>query len=238
MSADPGTGMATDAEIAVDRRLAVTMLFHFSGSRSTSHSQIFQCAAEAGHFVPLEVIQGNNDVGIHDRTPDLRFVNVFAVRNGNGDVIGSFQAVPDDDMASDGIRCKSISIRGFDVLERVFAGTDIQGVAVGQKRLAPKSQNLIDHRPSKIRTQKREIAGLAEMDLDRGKTPLEINLIHPRFPHQQFEFALQISPLRLYTHIGKINFRLFHDFSSSDKKSEVLLAVTEYRGCLKTRKTP
>ena len=98
--------------------------------------------------MPLEVIERNENIGIHDRTSDFRFLDVFAAFHGNTDLVRALQTVADQNVTARCIRDKAVFICGIDVVERIFASADIQRVAVGQKRLAAK---LADNGSNRLR---------------------------------------------------------------------------------------
>ena len=52
------------------------------------------------------------------------------------------------------------------MIQRIFSGTDIQGVAVGQERLAAQLFHIVGHVLGKIGPQESQIAQFTEMNLD------------------------------------------------------------------------
>ena len=163
----------------------------------------------------FEMGQRDENVGVHDGASDLGLLDIFSVRNRNGNIIGSFQPVANDHMTAGRVRCESISIGGFNVFQRIFPCSDIQRVAVGQKRLPAKFPDLLHHNPRKVRTKIGQIPALPEMNFNRGKPVLKINRPDSRLRDQLRQFAEQILPERLDAHVRKINFALFHDDRSS-----------------------
>ena len=211
VSADAGAGPAADAERPVHGRLAVAVLLHLAGARTATHADVLDGPAEAGHLMPLEVGQRNEDVGVHDRASDLRFAHQFAVGHRNCDVVSPFQPVADDHVAAGRIRSEAVEVGGLDVFERMFARTDVEGVAVGQERPAAKLFDLVGDGAGEVRAQEREVAGFAEVDFDRGEAVLEVDRVHSGPFQQQSQLLLEVPPAGLDSHIGKINVRFFHD---------------------------
>ena len=117
-TAFPGAFTAGTAQIRTDDRLAVAVLLHFSGPASAAHAQIFDRTAEAGHFMSLEVIEGDDDIRVIQCTADISLFAVFTAGNGNGDVIGSLQAVADDDIAACGDAVEAVDFRVVQIPRR------------------------------------------------------------------------------------------------------------------------
>ena len=168
-------------------------------------------APEAGHFVSLEVIQRDEDVGVHDGPSDLRFAYEFAVRNGHRDVVGSLEPVADDDVASRRIGGESIDVSSLDMFQRMLARTDVKRIAVGQERFAAARLDLIGDGAGEVRPQERQVAGFAEMNFDCGETILEIDFVHSGPSDQERQLLLKIPAFRPDSHIGEIYVCFFHD---------------------------
>ena len=62
------------------------------------------------------------------------------------------------------------------MVQRVLASAHVQGVAVGQEGLAAQLLDHFDHHGGIVGTQIRQVARLAEVDLDGGILVGEINL--------------------------------------------------------------
>ena len=91
---------ASPALVFVDGGLSGRMLVLLAGAGAAAHSDILDGTAEAGHLVPFEVGQADEDVGIHDGASDQGFLRVLAALHGDGNVIGTFQTVGDNDRAA------------------------------------------------------------------------------------------------------------------------------------------
>ena len=130
------------------------MLNHLARTGTAAHTDIFDCAAETGHFVSLEVIERNKNIRIHDCTADAGGFDIFSIRNGNFHIIRTLQAVSDDDMATGGVWGETILISAFDMIECIFAMADIKRIAVCKKRLSSEAANLIRYGACEVRAQK------------------------------------------------------------------------------------
>ena len=78
MGADLGAHFAADTKILVYMGLSGRVHFHFSCSGTASHPQVFQRSSETGSFMPFKMIQGNDDVRVHDSASDLGFFYICA----------------------------------------------------------------------------------------------------------------------------------------------------------------
>ena len=207
---DAGAGMAADAERAIHRGLAVAVLRHLSCAGTASHAEIFDRAAESGHFMPLEVVERNDDIGVHDGAPDPRLLEQFAVRHRHGNIVGPLEAVADDDVTAGRVGRKSVEISGLDMFESVFPGADIEGIAVGEEGAAAALLDLVRDGAGEVGAQEREVARLAEVNFNRGETILKIDRIDSGPFDQCGEFLLEVLPFRTNPHIGEIYFCFFH----------------------------
>ena len=129
-------GTATYAVGGIDARLAGGMLFHLASTTAAAHAQVLHGAAKAGLLMALKVGEANHDVGVHERLTDLCLAHVLTALDRDERLVGTLEAVGDDDLAARGIRGKAVLVGGIDVLERVFAATDVERVAVGEEGLA------------------------------------------------------------------------------------------------------
>lgn len=111
---------AATAFLGLDDGLPVGMLVFLAGTRATAHADILNGAAETCHFVTFEVRQADEDIGIHDGAANQGFLGVFAAFDGHGNVICAFQAVANDDRATDGERCETVFPSTFKMFEGVL----------------------------------------------------------------------------------------------------------------------
>lgn len=112
------------------------MLLHLAGTAAASHTQVLHGAAKAGLLMALKVGEADHDIGIHERLTDLGLAHVLATLDRDERLVSALEAVGDDDLATRGIRGKAVLVGGVDVLERVFAATHIERIAVGEEGLA------------------------------------------------------------------------------------------------------
>ena len=160
----------------------------------------------------LEVVQGNDDVCIHDSSADLGFLHIFAAGDADEDLICALQAVGNDHMAAGGVGHEAVLVGGFQMIQSVLPGTDIQGVRVGQEGLTAHILNEIHNGPGIAGTQVGHVALLAEVDLDGCILTLKIDLTHAG-GHGQPRQLLGKGFCVVGAKIGEINFG-FHGVSS------------------------
>lgn len=112
------------------------MLLHLAGAAAAAHAQVLHGAAKAGLLMAFKVREADHDIGIHECPTDLGLAHVLAALDRDECLVGTLEAVGDDDLATRGIRGKAVLIGGIDVLERVFTATDVERVTVGEEGLA------------------------------------------------------------------------------------------------------
>ena len=83
---------------------ACAVHLHLAGPGASAHSQIFQSAAKACALMSLKVIQGDNDIRIHQSLADFSLLYVFAPFHGNQRFVRTLKSVCDDHMAAGGER--------------------------------------------------------------------------------------------------------------------------------------
>ena len=171
-------GTAANTVLGRDVRLAGGMLLHLAGAAAAAHAQVLHGAAKAGLLMALKVGEADHDIGIHERLTDLGLVHVLAALDRDERLVGTLEAVGDDDLATRGIRGKAVLIRGIDVLERVFAATHIERVAVGEEGLAAQLLHDIRDGASVVGAQKAQIAQLAKVNLDSDELVLKVDLLN------------------------------------------------------------
>ena len=175
--ADLFAGMAANAVPGRDVRLAGGMLLHLAGTAAASHTQVLHGAAKAGLLVALKVGEADHDIGIHECLADLGLAHILAALDRDERLVGALEAVGDDDLATRGIRGKAVLVGGVDVLERVFAATDIKRVAVGEEGLAAQLLHDIRDGAGVVGAQKAQVAQLAKVNLDGDELVLKVNLL-------------------------------------------------------------
>ena len=92
------------------------------------------------------------------------------------------------------------------MLQRVFSGAGIEGVAVGQEGLAPQLLHQIRHRLGIVGPQKGQIAQLSKVHFDGGKFILEVDLTDAGPAEQFLQFLRDGHPAGVGAEIAEINF--------------------------------
>ena len=87
VSADIMTSTAGNAFFLVHNRAAGIVHIPLAGTGAGTHTQVLQSAAETGFLVSLEVVQGNDNVGIHNGTADEGFLNIFSACDRNCNLV-------------------------------------------------------------------------------------------------------------------------------------------------------
>ena len=103
MGAAIGADTATYAVFLVYHGTASGVHFLFALKRTAAHADILQRTAEAGSLVTLEMVQGDENVGIHYGTADLGFLHVLATHYGDSNIVSALQAVGNNDLAAGGV---------------------------------------------------------------------------------------------------------------------------------------
>lgn len=113
-------GTAANAVGGIDARLASGVLLHLAGTATAAHTQVLHGTAKAGLLMALKVRKADHDVGVHERLTDLCLAHVLATLDRDERLVGTLEAVGDDDLATRGIRGKAVLVGGIDVLKRVL----------------------------------------------------------------------------------------------------------------------
>ena len=72
-------GAAADARLFIHEGFAGRMHLHLARAGAATHADVFDRAAEAGRFMPLEVGQRDDDIRVHQRSADLGRFDIFTV---------------------------------------------------------------------------------------------------------------------------------------------------------------
>ena len=86
------------------------MLLHFSGSGSSAHADVFDGAAKSRHLVSFKMGQRNQNIGVHDGSPDESGFAVHSARHRHLHIIRSSQPVRNDDLTSRRCRVEAVQI--------------------------------------------------------------------------------------------------------------------------------
>ena len=157
------------------------MHFHFASTGTAAHTNIFNSAAKACHFMTLKVSQRNKYVSIHNCTTDFSFFYQFAIVYGNICFVSTFQAIRNNYVATSAKRRETIFICTIHMFQRFFTTTNIQGVAISKERFATKFFNNIYNSFSKIRTQVRNVTRFAKVNFNSSKLLIKINIANTSF---------------------------------------------------------
>ena len=191
-----GAVAAADAVFGLgDDGLAVGVLIHLPGAAAAAHADILDGPAEAGQFVALKMVEGDEDVRVHDGAADLGVFDVFAVRNGHLDLIRAAQAVRDENLTAGRHGPEAVELRAVQVIQRVIAAAHIERAAICEERAAALLLTQIRHHLRVIGAQEGQIAQFAEMHFDGDEA-----LIHFDTPETGGE--AQTAQLFRQRHIG------------------------------------
>ena len=204
MGADLDAAAAAYTERLIHMRLSGAVHLHLSGAGPAAHTDVFQRAAEARRFMPLEMIQRDEHIRVHDGASDLGFLHILPAFHRNQHLIRSLQAVGNDHMTARGKGRKAILISRVHVIQRIFSAAHIQCVAVGQKRLSAQLLHHLYHHCRIIGPQESQISGFSEMDFDGGILILKIDAADSRCLHQPFQLLRKVFRKRRF-HAGEIN---------------------------------
>ena len=197
-------GTATYAVGGIDARLASGVLLHLAGTAAASHTQVLHGAAKAGLLMALKVGEADHNVGVHERLTDLGLAHVLATLDRDERLVGTLEAVGDDDLATRGIRGKAVLIGGIDVLERVFAATDVERVAVGEEGLAAQLLHDVCDGAGVVGAQKAQVAQLAKVNLDGDKLVLEVDLLNAGAANEALKFV-ELALASMRAQVGEVH---------------------------------
>ena len=197
-------GTAANAVLGRDVRLAGGMLLHLAGTAAATHAQILHGAAKAGLLMALKVGEANHDIGIHECLTDLGLAHVLAALDRDERLVGALETVGDDDLATRGIRSKTVLVGGVDVLERVFAATHIERVAVGEEGLAAQLLHDIRDGASVVGAQKAQVAQLAKVNLDGDELVLKVDLLNSGVTDEALELV-ELALASMRAQVGEVH---------------------------------
>ena len=202
--ADLFAGTAANAVLGRDVRLAGGMLLHLAGTAAASHAQVLHGAAKTGLLMTLKVGETDHDIGIHERLTDLGLAHVLATLDRDERLVGALEAVGDDDLATRGIRGKAVLVGGVDVLERVFAATHIERIAVGEEGLAAQLLHDIRDGAGVVGAQKAQVAQLAKVNLDGDELVLKVDLLDTGVTDEALELV-ELALASMRAQVGEVH---------------------------------
>ena len=91
-----GTALTAGTHILINRGLTIVVHDHLAAPAAASHAEIFERPAEPGILVALKVIQGDNNVGVHNRPAYLRRFAVDPAGDWRIHIIGTLESVGND----------------------------------------------------------------------------------------------------------------------------------------------
>ena len=197
-------GTATYAVGSIDARLAGGMLLHLAGTAAASHAQVLHGAAKARLLMTLKVGEADHDVGIHECLADLCLAHVLAALDRDERLVGALEAVGDDDLAARGVRGKAVLVGGVDVLERIFAATDVERVAVGEEGLAAQLLHDIRDGAGVVGAQKAQVAQLAKVNLDGDELVLKVDLLNTGATDEALELV-ELALASMRAQVGEVH---------------------------------
>ena len=163
--------------------------------------------------MPLEMAQGNEHIGVHDRPADLGLLHIDAALHRDLHIVGALEAVSNDDLAAGAEGRETVLIGGVHMLQGVLAPAHIERVAVGEEGQAAQALDHVGHYLGIIGTQEGQVARLPKMELDGHYLLLKINGVDPGGTNKALQLLEQIIP-GLRPQIGKIDLCLFHIYFS------------------------
>ena len=204
MRTDLFAGTAANTVLGRDVRLAGGMLLHLAGAAAAAHAQVLHGAAKAGLLMALKVGEADHDIGIHECLTDLGLAHVLAALDRDECLVGALEAVGDDDLAARGIRGKTVLVGGIDVLERVFAATHIERIAVGEEGLASQLLHDIRDGAGVVGAQKAQIAQLAKVNLDGDELVLKVDLLDTGVTDEALELV-ELALASMRAQVGEVH---------------------------------
>ena len=197
-------GTATYAVGGIDARLASGVLLHLAGTATAAHTQVLHGTAKAGLLMALKVGEADHDVGIHECLTDLCLAHVLTALDRDERLVGTLEAVGDDDLATRGIRGKAVLVGGVDVLERIFAATHIERVAVGKEGLAAQLLHDVRDGSGVVGAQKAQVAQLTKVNLDGDKLVLKVDLLDTSAADEALELV-ELALASMRAQVGEVH---------------------------------
>ena len=155
------------------------------------------------------MVEGDDDISIHNGASDFCGLEQFSAGNGNFDIISSFESVADDNLTADGIRGKSVAVSSIKVFESVFSSSRVERVAVGKKSTRLAGVQDSDDAFSVSVAEKCHVAGFSEVYFDGGEAVFERKCGDSGGADEPFKF-LGEGLSEMCSHIGEVDFRRRH----------------------------
>ena len=204
VSADLFAGTAANAVLGRDVRLAGGVLLHLASTATASHAQVLHGSAKSGLLMTLKVGETDHNVGVHKRLTDLGLVHILAALDRDERLVGALEAVGDNNLATRSVRGKAVLVGGVDVLERVFAATDIERVAVGEEGLAAQLLHDIRDGAGVVGAQKAQVAQLAKVNLNGDELVLKVDLLNTGATDEALELV-ELALASMRAQVGEVH---------------------------------
>ena len=210
---------AAYALLLLYHHFAVAVHFHLTGPAAAAHADILDGAAEAGHFVTLEVGESNDNISVCQCTAHLCFLHQLTIRYREECFIGTLQTIGDNSMTADTEWIESVFKGRVKMLKSFLAAADIESIAVGNEGFAALFPDKVNYSLYVVRTEVGDISPLTEVHLDGNEFALHINISQTCLLSQLFQLLRQRSSAVAGDEIGKINLGFFHDKTSDTTKN-------------------
>ena len=170
------TASAGHAEFRIHFRFSVIVLRHLARAAPAAHADVLDGSAKARTLMPFKMVQGYEYIRIHYGMTDIGLLAIDAVRYRYRNIIGSAQAVADDDLAARADRIEAVDICAVKVVQGILPASRIQRIAVRQEGHPVSFPNQLRHGSRVIRTEESKVPEFPEMHLDGYKL-----LVHVHF---------------------------------------------------------
>ncbi len=167
------------------------MLDKFSPAGGAPHAQVFDGPAEPGEFVALEMGHRNQGVRLYDLRADVGGFDVFSLQ-GDGPFGFAPQAIGDDQGRVHHAVGETIPDGGGQVAGRVAPGPGVEGVGVGEKRVAAQSLDGFHDLAEIEGTDEGGVAQFPEVEFDGHQIPFFKGVGDAGGFHQPAQFGDQI----------------------------------------------
>ena len=164
--------------------------------------------------------EADEDVGVHNGAADQGFLRVFSAFYGDGDVIGAFQAVADNDGAADGEGREAVLPRALQVLQGIFAEAGIHRVAVGEERFSAEFLDQVGHGFGVIGTEVADVAQLSEVHFDGDELAVHIDVGDAGPAGEPFQLGGHAFPESSRPEVGVEYFCFFHVTKITKKEGD------------------
>ena len=140
--------------------------------------------------MPLEVAEGDDDIGVHDRAADLGLFDKGQIHGDEG-LIRALETVGNDDMAAGLEGGKPVQIGCLHVVEGVLARPHIECVGICEKGFAALRLHIIRNHLCILRPQMGQVSEFPEVDLDRGIPVFKIDAFKACTLHKAVQLLRQ-----------------------------------------------